>query len=349
MTQGTPEIRASAQLLARYREPDNTRGVLELAITAIPFVVIWALIWVALDQGYWFALLLEVPAAGLLVRLFMIQHDCGHGSFFRGRVANDWVGRAIGLMTLTPYGYWRHNHAGHHANSGNLDHRGLGDIDTLTTREFLGRSRWRRTLYRLYRHPLVMFGAGPSYLFILKHRLPVGMMRRGWKPWLSTMGTNIALAVLAVTMIWLVGYGPLLLVHLPIVVLAASIGVWLFYVQHQFEHTHWAHDETWNFHDAALHGSSHYQLPGVLRWFTANIGVHHIHHLSSRIPCYRLQDVLRDHPQFAGVGRITLLQSLRTVRLTLWDEERQRLVSFGEAALFGKAALFEKAALTPVA
>lgn len=190
MTQGTPEIRASAQLLARYREPDNTRGVLELAITAIPFVVIWALIWVALDQGYWFALLLEVPAAGLLVRLFMIQHDCGHGSFFRGRVANDWVGRAIGVMTLTPYGYWRHNHAGHHANSGNLDHRGLGDIDTLTTREFLGRSRWRRTLYRLYRHPLVMFGAGPSYLFILKHRLPVGMMRRGWKPWLSTLASS---------------------------------------------------------------------------------------------------------------------------------------------------------------
>ncbi|MET4603647.1 omega-6 fatty acid desaturase (delta-12 desaturase) [Bradyrhizobium sp. JR4.1] len=338
MSQGIPEIRASAQLLAHYREPDNARGILELAITAIPFVVIWALIWAALDQGYWFALLLEVPAAGLLVRLFMIQHDCGHGSFFRGRLANDWVGRALGVMTLTPYGYWQRNHAGHHANSGNLDQRGLGDIDTLTTREFLGRSRWRRTLYRLYRHPLVMFGVGPSYLFILKHRLPVGMMGRGWKPWLSTMGTNIALAVLVVTMIQLVGYGPFLLVHLPIIVLAASIGVWLFYVQHQFEHTHWAHDETWNFHDAALHGSSHYQLPAVLRWFTANIGVHHIHHLSSRIPYYRLQDVLRDHPQFAGVGRITLLQSLRTVRLTLWDEERQRLVSFGEAALFGKGA-----------
>ncbi|MBR0954258.1 fatty acid desaturase [Bradyrhizobium canariense] len=331
MTQGTPEIRASAQLLARYREPDNARGVFELAITAIPFFIVWALIWAALDQGYWFALLLEVPAAGLLVRLFMIQHDCGHGSFFRGRVANDWVGRAIGVMTLTPYGYWRYNHARHHANSGNLDHRGLGDIDTLTMREFLGQSRWRRTLYRLYRHPIVMFGVGPTYLFILKHRLPVGVMRGGWKPWLSTMGTNTAIAVLAVTMIRLVGYGPFLLVHLPIIVLAASIGVWLFYVQHQFEHTHWAHEKTWNFHDAALHGSSHYQLPGVLRWFTANIGVHHIHHLSSRIPCYRLPDVLRDHPQFAGVGRITLLQSLQTVRLALWDEERQRLVSFGEA------------------
>lgn len=337
MTERTPEIRATARMLARYREPDSARGVLELAITAVPLVIIWVLIWAALDHGYWFALLLEVPAAGLLVRLFMIQHDCGHGSFFRGRVANDWVGRAIGVMTLTPYDYWRHNHARHHANSGNLDHRGSGDIDTLTVREFRDQPLWGRMLYRLYRHPLVMFGVGPSYLFILKHRLPVGPMRGGWKPWLSTMGTNVAIAVLVGAMIRLVGYGPFLLVHLPIIVLAASIGVWLFYVQHQFEHTHWSHDDNWNFHDAALYGSSHYQLPGVLRWFTANIGVHHIHHLCSRIPCYRLPDVLRDHPQLAGVGRITLLQSLRTVRLTLWDEERLRLVSFGEAALTSTA------------
>ncbi|GMO30518.1 MULTISPECIES: fatty acid desaturase [Bradyrhizobium] len=338
MTRGTPENRASAQLLARYRAPDSARGTLELAITAVPFLGLWALVWAALDHGYWLALLLEIPAAGLLVRLFMIQHDCGHGSFFRGRVANDWVGRAIGVMTLTPYDYWRHNHARHHANSGNLDHRGLGDIDTLTVREFLGQSRWRRTLYRLYRHPVVMFGVGPTYLFILKHRLPVGGMRRGWKPWLSTMGTNIVIGALAAAAIRLVGYGPFLLVHLPIIVLAASIGVWLFYVQHQFEHTYWSRDETWNFQEAALHGSSHYQLPGVLRWFTANIGIHHIHHLSSRIPCYRLPDVLRDHPQLAGAARITLRQSLRTVRLTLWDEERQRLVSFGEAAMISGTA-----------
>jgi len=271
-----------------------------------------------------------VPAAGLLVRLFMIQHDCGHGSFFRGRVANDWVGRAIGVMTLTPYDYWRQNHARHHANSGNLDHRGLGDIDTLTVREFLAQSRWRRILYRLYRHPMVMFGVGPTYLFVLKHRLPVGVMRGGRKPWLSTMGTNAAIAALVAAVIWLVGYGPFLLVHLPITVLAASIGVWLFYVQHQFEDTYWSHDEDWSFHEAALLGSSHYHLPVVLRWFTANIGIHHIHHLSSRIPCYRLPDVLRDHPQLAGVGRMTLLKSLRSVPLVLWDEERLQLVSFAD-------------------
>ena len=330
MSQSLAEIRALPQLLARYREPDSARGAFELVITAVPFLVIWALIQNALDHGYWLGLLLEVPAAGLLVRLFMIQHDCGHGSFFRSRIANDWVGRAIGIVTLTPYDYWRHNHARHHANSGNLDHRGLGDIDTLTVQEFLAQSRWRRILYRLYRHPMVMFGVGPTYLFVLKHRLPVGMMRGGWKPWLSTMGTNAAIAALAAAVIWLVGYGPFLLVHLPITVLAASIGVWLFYVQHQFEDTYWSHGEDWSFHEAALLGSSHYQLPVVLRWFTANIGIHHIHHLSSRIPCYRLPDVLRDHPQLAGIGRMTLLQSLRSVPLVLWDEERLQLVSFAD-------------------
>ena len=330
MSQRLAEISALPQLLARYREPDSARGAFELVITAVPFLVIWALIQNALDHGYWLGLLLEVPAAGLLVRLFMIQHDCGHGSFFRSRIANDWVGRAIGVVTLTPYDHWRYNHARHHANSGNLDHRGLGDIDTLTVREFLAQSRWRRILYRLYRHPMVMFGVGPTYLFVLKHRLPVGVMRGGWKPWLSTMGTNAAIAALVAAVIWLVGYGPFLLVHLPITVLAASIGVWLFYVQHQFEDTYWSHDEDWSFHEAALLGSSHYHLPVVLRWFTANIGIHHIHHLSSRIPCYRLPDVLRDHPELAGVGRMTLLRSLRSVPLVLWDEERRQLVSFAD-------------------
>jgi omega-6 fatty acid desaturase (delta-12 desaturase) len=332
MVQSPPETRALARLLTRYREPNSARGLFELAITVAPFLVTWALIWVALDNGYWIGLLLAVPAAGLLVRLFMIQHDCGHGAFFHGRLANDWVGRAIGVFTLTPYDFWRRTHALHHASSGNLDHRGFGDIDTLTVREFFSRPLWRQIAYRLYRHPLVMFGVGPTYLFMLRHRLPIGMMGEGWKPWLSTMGTNAAIAVLVAGMIWLIGVGPFLLVHLPIMVLAASIGVWLFYVQHQFEETTWSHDGTWTFHEAALHGSSHYHLPAILRWFTANIGVHHIHHLCSRIPYYRLPDVLRDHPQLASVGRITLLQSLRCVRMTLWDEKGHRLISFGEAA-----------------
>ena len=181
-----------------------------------------------------------MPAAGFLVRLFMIQHDCGHGAFFRHRRANDWVGRVIGVLTLTPYDFWRRTHALHHASSGNLDRRGIGDVDTLTVREYLALSRWGRLRYRLYRHPLVMFGIGPAYLFMLQHRLPVGLMRQGWRPWLSTMATNLAIAVIVATLIWLIGVKPFLLVHLPIMLLAASVGVWLFYVQHQFEQTTWA-------------------------------------------------------------------------------------------------------------
>jgi omega-6 fatty acid desaturase (delta-12 desaturase) len=278
--------------------------------------------------GYWLSLILAVPAAGFLVRLFMIQHDCGHGAFFRRRAANDWVGRVIGALTLTPYDVWRRSHAIHHASSGNLEHRGIGDINTLTVREYLALSRWRRLGYRFYRNPIVMFGLGPAYLFVVQHRLPIGSMRCGWQPWLSTMATNGGIALTIVSMMWLVGVGPFLLVHLPITLLAASIGVWLFYVQHQFEDTFWAEDPAWTLHEAALHGSSHYDLPGILRWFTANIGVHHVHHLCSRIPYYRLPHVLRDYPELGAVGRLTLAQSLSCVRLVLWDENRGRLISF---------------------
>ena len=326
----TRDPRAWARILARYREPSGARSTVELAITAVPFVFLWILMWLALSTGYWIGLLLAVPAAGFLVRLFMIQHDCGHGAFFPRRRVNDWVGRVIGVLTLTPYDFWRHSHALHHASSGNLDHRGFGDIDTLTVREFLASSRWRRVLYRLYRNPIVMFGVGPMYLFVLQHRLPVGLMRSGWRSWLSAMATNLAIAVLAATTIWLVGLRPFLFVQLPITFLAGSIGVWLFYVQHQFEDTFWAHDESWNFHVAALQGSSHYDLPNVLRWFTANIGVHHVHHLCSNIPYYRLPRVLRDHPELASVGRLTLRQSLDCVRMVLWDEGARRLISFRE-------------------
>jgi len=326
----TPEARRLARALTPYREPISVRSVLEIGITAGPFAILWVVIWAAVETGHWIGLLLAVPAAGLLVRLFMIQHDCGHGSFFRHRLANDWVGRVIGVVTLTPYDFWRRAHALHHAGSGSLDRRGIGDIDTLTVREFLALPKGRRLFYRFYRHPVVMFGIGPAYLFILRHRLPMGLMRNGWQPWISAMATNLAIAVLVMTIIWLVGIGPFLLVQLPITLLAASIGVWLFYVQHQFEYTFWAHDRDWNFHKAALLGSSHYDLPAVLRWFTANIGVHHVHHLCSCIPYYRLPEVLRDHPQLSTVGRLTLLQSLRCVRKVLWDESRRKLVSFSE-------------------
>ncbi len=326
------EARNWTRLLNRYRQPNSARSVVEIVITVLPLCVLWAAMWAAVHfVGYWLALLIAFPAAGFLVRLFMIQHDCGHGAFFAHKPLNDWTGRVIGVLTLTPYDFWRRTHSMHHATSGNLDRRGMGDIDTLTVREYLGRSRLRRLQYRLYRHPLVMFGIGPAYLFLLQHRLPVGMMRGGWLPWISTMATNAAIALIAGTLIWLIGLQAFLLVHLPIMLIAASLGVWLFYVQHQFEQTSW-HDNTgWDLHDAALHGSSHYDLPPVLRWFTANIGIHHVHHLCSRIPYYRLPRVLRDHPEMRSISRLTLRDSLACVRLTLWDEGQRRLVSFRQA------------------
>jgi omega-6 fatty acid desaturase (delta-12 desaturase) len=293
-------------------------------------------------------LLLAVPAAGFLVRLFMIQHDCSHGAFFRHPLANDWVGRVIGVLTLTPYDVWRRSHAGHHATLGNLGRRGLGDISTLTLREYAARSRWKRFSYRLYRHPLVMFGIGPAYLFILEQRVPTDLMRAGWRPWISAMTTNVAIAAAAATVIAFIGFKAFLLVHLPVMLLAASIGVWLFYVQHQFEHTLWADDRDWNWHEAALHGSSHYDLPLVLRWFTANIGVHHVHHLCSGIPYYRLPNVLRDFPELRGIGQMTLLQSFRCVRLVLWDEKQRRLVSFRDVRCrLQEAATLCNSAATP--
>jgi omega-6 fatty acid desaturase (delta-12 desaturase) len=317
------------KILGKYREPNLVRSVLELLLTASGFAVLWFMAWAALGVGTWLSLLTTLPAAGFLVRLFMIQHDCGHGAFFRDRAANDWVGRAIGALTLTPYDVWRRSHAIHHASSGNLDHRGIGDIMTLTVREYLALSGWRRLRYRLYRNPFVMFGLGPACLFVVQHRLPpICFMRGGWRPWLSTMATNAAIVAIVLAMMRVVGVKPFLLVHLPTTLLAASIGVWLFYVQHQFEETLWAASPVWNLHEAALHGSSHYELPTVLRWFTANIGVHHVHHLCSRIPFYRLPRVLRDHPEFEAVGRITLTQSLACVRLALWDERHRRLISF---------------------
>lgn len=320
------------RILSGYTKPSRLRSIAEIAITALPLIVLWAAAWFAFHLGHaWASLLIAIPAAGFLVRLFLIQHDCGHGTFFAGRLANDWVGRVLGVITLTPYDCWRHTHAIHHATTGNLDRRGIGDLDTLTVLEYRSLSVWGRLTYRLYRHPLIMFGVGPAYLFLVQHRMPpAALMRKGWQPWASTMITNLAIVAVVATLMWFIGIKAFLLVHLPITLLAGTAGVWLFYVQHQFEHTMWDRNESWSLQRAALHGSSHYDLPALLRWFTANIGIHHVHHLSSRIPYYRLPRVLRDHPELRDVGRITLVQSFQCVKLVLWDEAQQRLVSFRE-------------------
>ncbi len=315
--------------LARYRDPILSRSLIEIGVTAFPLAALWATMWATQLIGHWWlTLLLALPAAGFLVRLFIIQHDCSHGAFFGRRGANDWVGRVIGVFTLTPHDYWRRTHAIHHASTGNLEQRGIGDVATLTVDEYLALGRWRRLAYRVYRHPVFMFGVAPAYLFIVQHRLPLGLMRKGWEPWVSTMATNAAIVAVFGGLAWLVGIKAFLLIQVPVALGAATIGVWLFYVQHQFENTLWEHEDNWSHQQASLRGSSHYDLPAALRWITGNIGIHHVHHLSSRIPYYRLPQVLRDHPELIDTGRLTLAQSFACVRLVLWDEARRRLVSF---------------------
>ena len=315
-----------------FAKPDVGRSVFELLITVVPFILVWALTWVAVSHDFWLGMVLVVPAGGLLLRLFIIQHDCGHGSLFRQRATNDWVGRALSVLTLTPYDSWRRSHAKHHATSGNLSKRGTGDVDTLTVAEYQARSCMGRLLYRLYRNPIVFLLIGPAYTFLLRHRLPLGLLKGGWRAWPSTLATNAAIGTLAAVLMWQIGFLPFLAIHIPIALIAATAGVWLFYVQHQFERTVWDADDEWSFHGAALHGSSFYDLPPILRWFTGNIGIHHIHHLSSRIPFYRLPHVLRSHPELAGVNRLSVGQSLRTTQLKLWDERERRLLTFRGAS-----------------
>lgn len=317
--------------LKGFNSPRPWRSGAELAITLVPFLLLCGLMPAAVKQGYLFALGLALPTGLLLLRLFLIQHDCGHGSFFPGRRANDWVGRMLGVLTLTPYDCWKRSHALHHAGTGNLDARGFGDIDTLTVREYRARNLWGRLAYRIYRHPLILFGIGPVYLFLLRHRLPIGLMNGRPIYWISAMATNAATALILAALVYACGAIVVVMTVLPVLLIAASTGVWLFYIQHQFENAYWDKGKAWSFHEAALHGSSHLDLPLVLRWFTANIGIHHIHHLASRIPFYRLPEVLIAHPGLNTINRFTALQTFQTLRLVLWDEDQRRLISFADA------------------
>jgi omega-6 fatty acid desaturase (delta-12 desaturase) len=284
--------------------------------------------YLSLDYSYWFTLGLALPAAGFMVRIFIIQHDCGHGSFFKSRKANDFLGSICGVLTFTPYYYWRKSHAIHHASSGSLEDRGTGDIYTLTVQEYLQQSKWERLKYRLYRHPLLLFVLAPAFLFIVLHRLPFAESKSWKRERASVHWTNLAIAVAVISMSFMVGLKPFLLVHLPIIILAATMGTWMFYIQHQFEDTYYAHGDNWDYTVAALQGSSYYQLPKVLQWFTGNIGFHHIHHLSPRIPNYRLQKCHEENQVFQQVVVLTLWTSLQSIFLSLWDEEQNKLVSF---------------------
>lgn len=315
-------------LLEPYKRPVVWRSVFQLVNTAVPFVTLWLVMLWSLSVSYWLTLALAVPTALLLVRLFILQHDCGHQAFFKSRRANDTLGFILGVVTLVPYHYWRRTHAIHHATSGNLDQRSFGDIDTLTVREFLGRSRFKRFLYRLYRHPLVMLAVGPTYQFVLKHRYPADTPRAWKQAWSSVHWTNLALLAI-VTVMWLtVGIDRFLLIQVPITLISGSLGVFLFYVQHQYEDTYWRYQERWDYYAAGLEGSSHYVLPKVFQWFTGNIGLHHIHHVASRIPNYHLQRCYDENPELHQVTKLTFRSSVKTLWMTLWDEDQQRLVGF---------------------
>jgi len=318
------------KILSKYREPDTIRSSSELAVTVGAFVFLWVLAWYAMSISAVLTFVISLCNAAFLLRLFVIQHDCGHRAFFKNRVLSDWLGRVIGVVTLTPYDVWRSTHALHHSFSGNLGRRGIGDVHTLTVEEYQRKTPLQQLLYRLYRHPLVLFGLGPGYLFFLQNRLPLGLTGHA-KYWVSSMGTNAVILIALSVMFFFGGVMPILFIFLPSTLLAASAGVWLFYVQHQFEETHWEENEDWDLHDAALHGSSHYVLPSVLQWVSGNIGIHHVHHLYSRIPYYRLPEVLRDHTDLASENRMTIRQSLRSAQLHLWDAERRKLVSFKQA------------------
>ena len=324
------EAKDWVKVLSSYREPSTARSVFELCVTIGPFVLLWALAWWSLGVSYWLTCLIALINGAFLLRLFAIQHDCGHGAFFRNRSVSDWTGRIIGVLTLTPYDVWRHSHSIHHSHSGNLEQRGIGDIHTMTLDEYRALSPFGRLMYRLYRNPIVLFGLGPGYLFLLQNRLPLGFTEQA-KYWVSAMGTNVAILAGLGLVFYFGGAMPILLIFLPTTLLAATAGMWLFYVQHQFEEAHWEKGEDWQLHDAALHGSSHYIMPPVLQWVSANIGIHHVHHLYSRIPFYRLPEVLKDHSELADGNRMTIRESLKSARLHLWDEEAKRLLSFAQA------------------
>lgn len=330
-TAGAPGAPSWGARLAPYRHPDLKRSLWQLTSTAGLFVAGWVLMYYSLALPYWVTLLLAVPTAFLLVRLFIVQHDLGHGSFFRSQRAADLVGTVLGIFTLTPYLYWKRTHAIHHATSGNLDHRGFGDIDTKTVAEYRALSRWGRFKYRAYRNPFVLFVIGPPVHFLLKHRLPTIVPKEWKRERRSIIVNDVGLAIFVVGMTWWIGFGPFLAIYLPIAFISCLVGVWLFYVQHQYERTYWDHQPTWSFEAAALEGSSYYQLPKVMQWFTGNIGIHHIHHLHAGIPNYFLQRAFDEQPELQSVTRLTFWRSLRCIPLTLWDEESRQLVSFRTA------------------
>lgn len=331
MTIQTTERTASAatdwrKAVADFQQADTRRSVWQLIDSIAPYAALWVLMYYSLSVSYWLTLALAVLAAGFLTRVFIIFHDAGHGSFFHSQRANDVTGIITGIMTFTPYYAWRHSHAIHHATSGDLDRRGVGDVWTMTVHEYLNAPWTTRVAYRVFRFPPITFTIGPFFMFAVLHRLTVGVT--GERERRSVWWTNLALGLIVMGAALTIGLPAYLLIQVPIMFFAGAAGVWLFYVQHQFEGMVWEHHDKWDFVAAALQGSSFYKLPRVLQWFTGNIGFHHVHHLSPRIPNYNLEPCHNSSPLFQAVKPITLLSSLRSLKFRLWDERSRRLVGF---------------------
>jgi omega-6 fatty acid desaturase (delta-12 desaturase) len=321
--------RAGREDLDQYARSDLVRSLRDIATSVVPFLVLWALMFVAFPIAYWLVLVLAIPAAGFLVRTYILFHDCVHGSFLRGRRANAWVGTALALLVLTPFARWRYEHVTHHATAGDLDRRGIGDVPVLTIAEYDAKS-WRGRLgYRMYRNPLVLFGLGPLYSTLIMQRLQNRFARQRMRR--SVWGTNVAVTVLVTALCLAFGWRAVLFVEAPLVVLAGGVGIWLFYVQHQYPTSYWERTGAWTFADAALRGSSYLRLPRFLQFFTGNIGFHHVHHLNPKIPNYNLQRAHEEQAIFRSVPPLSLWEAVMAARLKLFDEDAGRLVTWRQA------------------
>ena len=330
LDQKLPSVAEWKAMVAKFQRPSISRATWQIINSVIPYAAIWWLMgWNYLSGGpYWASLLLAVLNGLFVVRIFIIFHDCGHGSFFKSKKLNDITGFITGVLTFTPYFHWRWEHSLHHASCGDLERRGVGDIWTMTVKEYLSASPWKKFVYRISRNPVILFLVAPVFLFMIYQRFPnrKAISREKW----SVYWMNLAIFALAALLIWTVGWKGWLLIQVPITMSAGAFGVWMFYVQHQYEDVYWEHHEEWDYTEAALHGSSFYKLPRILQWFTGNIGFHHIHHLSPRIPNYNLEACHNSHEIFKSVKPITMFSSLRTMRLRLWDEENRRLIGYRE-------------------
>lgn len=321
-----PSVKEWKAIVADFQRPSVARATWQLVNTLVPYAVLWVLMYHFLSVSWWIVVPLAMLAGALVVRVFIIFHDCGHGSFFASSRANDITGFLTGMLTLTPYHQWRWEHAVHHATTGDLDRRGIGDVWTMTVQEYLESSRWKRFAYKLARNPVVLFAIAPFVLFVVLQRIP--NRRASARERRSVWHMNLALLGMMAAFSWGFGLGTYLIIQTIITGVAGVFGVWLFYIQHQFEDAYWERHETWDYTAAALQGSSFYKLPRILQWFSGNIGFHHIHHLSSRIPNYNLERCHHSHPIFQQVKAITLRTSLKSLTFRLWDEQNRKLVGY---------------------